>query len=64
VVAFLIYLHVEIDERLVSAEQGLQPGALRQQHRGTNQEPCDYSRTKRGAEDAELRLLQLRAVER
>src|SRR3954471_12701820 len=63
-VAFRIDLDVEVDERLVGAEQGVYPGALREQRRGAKQEPRDDRRAKGGAEDTELRLLQLRSLER
>ena len=46
------------------AEQGAHPGAPREQLRGAKQEPGDDRRAKGGAEDTELRLLQLRPVER
>src|SRR5215217_3270613 len=62
VVAFWINLNVEVDERLVGAEQGVYPGAAREQRRGAKQEPRSDRRAKGGAEDAEFRLLQLRPV--
>src|SRR5918992_5406870 len=62
VVAFRIDLDVEIDERLVGAEQGAYPGAPGEQRRGANQEPRYYRRADGGAEDAKLRLLQPRLV--
>ena len=64
VVAFRIDLDVEVDERLVGAEQGVYPGAPREQRRGSKEEPRDDRRAKGGAEDAELRLLKLRPIER
>ena len=53
----------EIDERLVAAEQGRDPPLPGQQRRGAEDEPGEGRRAGGGAEDADLGLLQLRAVE-
>jgi hypothetical protein len=49
VIAFRIDLDVEIDERLVGAEQGVYPGTPREQRRGSKQEPRNDRRAKGGA---------------
>ena len=63
VVALRIDVDVEVDERLGGAEQGADPQAPRQQRRGAEEQPGEERRAEGGAEDAELRLLELRAVE-
>ncbi len=64
VVALGVDVDVEVDERLRGSEQGADPQPSRQQRRGAEQQPGDERRAERRAEDAELRLLELRARRR
>ena len=64
VVALGIDVDAEVDERLRGTEQRADPQAPRQQRRRAEEQPGEQRRAERGAEDAELRLLELRPVER
>ena len=59
VVALRIDIDVEVDERLRRAEQRADPQPPRQQRRRAEQQPGDERRGEGGAEDADLRLLEL-----
>ena len=63
-IALRVDVDVEVDERLRGSEQGADPQPPRQQRRRAEQQPGDERRAERGAEDAELRLLELLPVER
>ena len=64
VVALRVDVDVEIDERLGRAEQRADAEAAREQRRRAEEQPGEERRAERGAQDAELRLLELRPVER
>ena len=63
-VAFGVDVVGEIDQRLVAAEQRRDPPLPGQQRRGSEHEPGEGRRAGGSAEDADLRLLEARAVER
>jgi hypothetical protein len=63
VVALRIEIDVEVSERLAGSEQGLGARTPRQQRRRPEQRPGEARRPDGGAEDAELRLLELGPVE-
>ncbi len=63
VVALRIDVDVEVDERLGGAQQRSEAKTPRKQRGGAEQEPGDDGRAERRTEDAELGLLELRAVE-
>ena len=64
VVALRIDVDVQVGQRLGAAEQGTDAQAPRQQRGRAEEQPGEDRRAERGAEDPELRLLELRAVER
>ena len=63
VVALRIDVDVEVDEQLRGSEQGADSRALREQRRNPEQQPGQGESAESGAEDAELRLLELGPVE-
>src|SRR6266508_4585723 len=63
VVTLRVDVDVEVDKRLGGSEEGADPQPSGQQRRGPEQQPGDERRPERGAENAELRLLELAPVE-
>ena len=62
-IAFRVDVDVEVDERLGGAQEGTNPKAARKQSSGAKEQPGEDRRAECGAQDAQLRLLELGTVE-
>jgi hypothetical protein len=64
VIALRVDVDVEVDERLRGSQQRPDPEAPREARGGAEEQPRHHRGAESGGHDAELRLLELRPVER